>query len=555
MIEKELKNYLMERFPTENEECEWKDFSNLRHYVRGKEGEDIISYISAISNMEGGFLIIGIEDKTFNVVGIKDFASFTKENIKKSFLDSCTNLNTEGMNITELITDDTKKIVWIISIPKHKNRLPIYAHKKAWQRVGDSLLQMRPERLDSILTETLSQDDWSAEIIPDATIDDLDETAIAKARIEYKERNPKYQDEVDNWDNIKFLDKAKITTQGKITRTAMILLGKEESEHFLGSCVKILWDLRALDNQSKDYKIFSIPFLLTIDEVYAKIRNLIYRYMPDGTLYPDEILRYDPFNIREPLNNAIAHQDYTKKARINVIEFDDDHLVFSNLGSFLPKSVEFVVLSDTPQEYYRNPFLVEAMKTLNMIETQGGGIKKMYNFQKKRYFPMPDYDFADGRVKVTITGKIINEDFSRILSRNPNMGLEEIIILDKVQKRKSLSDEEIIQLRKLKFIEGRKPNIYLSKIVIDPLNDDGLKAEYIHNKGFDDSHFKDMILEYLRKFGSAKRSAIDTLIIPKLSAVLSEEQKKRKVGNLLLTLRIENKIKTTMSREWILVEF
>jgi ATP-dependent DNA helicase RecG len=186
-----------------------------------------------------------------------------------------------------------------------------------------------------------------------------------------------------------------------------------------------------------------------------------------GTLFPDEVLRYDPFSIREPLNNAIAHQDYTKAARINVVEFEDDHLVFSNYGSFLPKSVENVVLKDTPEEVYRNPFLVEAMKNLDMIETQGGGIRKIFNFQRQRFFPMPDYDLSDSKVKVTITGKILNEEFARILVKNPSLSLEDILLLDKVQKRKKLSDEEYRYLKKLKFIEGRKPNYFLSFVVIN----------------------------------------------------------------------------------------
>jgi len=108
-----------------------------------------------------------------------------------------------------------------------------------------------------------------------------------------------------------------------------IYIGKDESEHYLGSAdTKIRWVLKTLDNQSKDYEIFSIPFLLAVDQIFDKIRNLKYRYLPDGTLFPNEVLRYDPFVIRESLNNAIAHQDYSKCGRINVIEIEDDHLVF-----------------------------------------------------------------------------------------------------------------------------------------------------------------------------------------------------------------------------------
>lgn len=88
------------------------------------------------------------------------------------------------------------------------------------------------------------------------------------------------------------------------------------------------------------------------------------------------MLRYDMFNIREPLNNAIAHQNYTKCARIEVVEYEDDHIIFQNYGTFLPESVENVVTKDCPESVYRNRFLVEAMRNLNMIETEGGGIKR-----------------------------------------------------------------------------------------------------------------------------------------------------------------------------------
>lgn len=542
MTEKELHNYLITNFPIENEKCEWKEFKSLKNSVAGNEGNDIISYISAIANMQGGHLIVGVKDETLEIIGIQDFAGYSIDNIRYRINGNCTNLDIEKFSVDEFKTSDTNKTIWIFKIPKHQFRLPVYAHKKTWQRIDDNLVEMTKSRLDAILTEIKINEDWSKEIVEEASIDDLDGEAIKKAKIEFIKRNPKYSDEIEKWNVIDFLNKAKITIKGKVTRTALILLGKEESEHYLNSTVKIRWNLKSLDNQDKDYEIFSIPFLLNIDEVYKKIRNLKYRYLRDGTLFPDEVLRYEPFIIRESLNNAIAHQDYTKGARINVVEFEDDHLVFSNYGSFLPKSVEEVVLNDTPEEVYRNPFLVEAMKNLDMIETQGGGIKKMFNFQKQRFFPLPDFDFEDNKVKVTIIGKILDENFARILIKNSDLKLEEIILLDKVQKKKEVTESEFKHLKKCKYIEGRKPNIYLSHEVVESVNSEDLKREYLANRSFDDIHFKEMILEYLRKFGKTKRKNIDNLIIPKLSAVLNENQKKKKVSNFLLTLKNENKI-------------
>ena len=553
MTEKELQDYLNTNHPLENEKCEWKEFKSLKSAVSGRAGDDVISYISAIANMQGGHLIIGIQDQTHAIVGIQEFADYSIENIKFRIIGNCPNLNPDLFNVKEFVTSDTNKKVWIFYIPKHQFRLPVYAHKKTWQRIDDNLVEISKARLDAILTQVQVNEDWTKIIIPEATIEDLDKEAILKARIEFKKRNPKYADDVDYWNDVDFLNKSKLTIKSKITRTALILLGKEESEHYLDSSVKIRWNLKTIDNQDKDFEIFSIPLLLSVDEVFKKIRNLKYRYLRDGTLFPDEVLRYEPFNIRESLNNAIAQQDYSKGARINVVEFEDDHLVFSNYGSFLPKSVEDVVLNDTPEEVYRNPFLVEAMKNLDMIETQGGGIRKIFNFQKQRFFPLPDYNFEDNKVKVTITGKILDENFARILIQNSELTLNEIILLDKVQKNKEINEIEFKFLKKEKYIEGRKPNSFLSHKIIESTNNEDLQAEYLANRSFDDAYFKDMIIEYLKKFGDTKRSTIENLLIPKLSAVLTDVKKKNKVANLLKSLKADGKITTAPGYYWRLV--
>lgn len=556
MTEKELQLYIKTHFPKENEKCEWKEFKNLKHAVAGKAGEDVISYISAIANMNGGHLIIGIKDHTLDIVGIQDFHDYTIENIKLRILGNCTNLSSEGFEINEYITSDTKKKIWIFTIPRHLYRLEVYAHKKAWQRINDSLVELRPERRNAILHEINSFEDWSAEIVEEASIDDLDPEAIKKAKVEFIKRNPKYKEEINNWTIENFLNKALLTKKGKITRTALILLGKEEVEYMLNSTVKIRWNLKTVDNQDKDFEVFSIPLVLAVDQIYAKIRNLKYRYLKNGTLFPDEFPRYDPFTIREPLNNAIAHQDYTKAAYINIVEFEDDRLVYTNAGSFLPKNVETVVISDAPQEVYRNPFLVAAMKNLDMIETQGGGIRKIFNFQKVRFFPLPDYDFSDEKVKVIITGKIINDEFAKIFYHHPNMNIEQVILLDKVQKNKPITEEEYKYLKKSKFIEGRRGSCYLSYKVIEPTQNQQLIAEYVNNKSFDDQYFKDLIVEYIKKRGKAKRKEIDELIQPKLSAVLTDEKKKNKVTNFLTDIRKKGLIHTKEYGIWeILNEF
>lgn len=558
MTENELKEFLLRSYPIEDEKCDWKEMKNLKNSFNGHEGEDVMSYVSGIANMEGGDVVIGVEDKTLNIIGT-DLAKFNldKNSAVLKIKENCVNISSEGLSVDEYITSDTQKTVWVIHIPKHLPRKPVYAHKHAWQRIKDSLVHITPERESAILNESVSEDNaskWTATVLPDATLDDLDPKAILKAREQYKEVYPSKAKEVDSWDDIKFLNKAKITIKGKITIAAIILLGKEESEHYLlPSVCKIRWTLKNEKGENLDYEIFSIPMILAIDEVGKKIRNTKYEYTIAGNMFPEPpMYRYDVFTLREPLNNAIGHQDYKKDARIEVIEYDNDHLVFQNYGSFLPGSVEKVVLEDSPESIYRNPFLIEAMRNVHMVETEGGGIRKLFEQQRKRFFPMPEYDLSGGKVKVTIDGKVIDEQFAKILVQVPDMSMSDILLLDKVQKQKRLSDDEIKYLRKKKLIEGRKPNVFLSRNIVRQTKDVGLKATYVKNKSFDDEYFRKLIIQYLEKFSIAKRSDIDDLLMGKLSDVLTIDQKKNKIKNLLYQLRKNNIIETDHSRNWSL---
>ena len=201
MTELELQQYLLREYPQENVRCEWKEIKNLKNSFCGDEKDDVISYVSAIANMEGGFLVIGVHDKTLDIVGT-DTYNYDRQKAILRLTDRCANLSSEGLDIEEFITDDTKKKVWVISIPKHRPKLPVYAHDKAWQRIEDSLVELTSERLNAILEETSPTYDWSAETIIEATIDDLDSRALQKAREEYKSVHPRLAEEVDAWSDM-----------------------------------------------------------------------------------------------------------------------------------------------------------------------------------------------------------------------------------------------------------------------------------------------------------------------------------------------------------------
>ena len=149
-----------------------------------------------------------------------------------------------------------------------------------------------------------------------------------------------------------------------------------------------------------------------------------------------------------------------------------------------------------------------------------------------------------------LMGKILDEEFVDILSNHPDLKISDIILLDQVQKKKDISEEELKQLKKLGFVEGRKPNLFLSHSLIKPINDEVLKVEYIRNKGFDDEYYKNMIIEYLKKWNEASRKQIDNLLWDKLPDILGEKSKINKITNLLQGLKKSEKIVLRNSKKW-----
>jgi ATP-dependent DNA helicase RecG len=383
-------------------------------------------------------------------------------------------------------------------------------------------------------------------------LSDLDPAAITKARTEYKTKFPAKRDQVTDWDDGTFLNKTKLTIHGAVTNAALLLLGLPEASSLLTPAVaRITWLLKNERNEDQDYEHFEPPFILNVDKVLARIRNLTVRELPSGTLFPMEMSQYDPWVIREALHNCIAHQDYGLCGRIQVVE-TPHRLILTNLGGFLPGRVETVIEQDAPLEIYRNRFLAEAMVNLNMIDTQGGGIKRMFQAQRKRFFPLPDYDLSQPeRVVLNLQGRILDERYTRLLMSRTDLDLSTIMLLDRVQKGQAISASDNKRLKAANLVEGRFPNLVVSAAIASVT---GQKAKHISDRGFDNAYYRDLIVKIVSEHQPVSREDIDRLLLGKLPEILSLDQKLTKIHNLLTSLSgkyIVNK-GTRQQSQWVL---
>ena len=519
--------------------------------------DDIGKYFSALANeanlrgAERGWLVFGVNNKTRAVVGTDYRPQPDRLQSLKQQIAADAEPRVTFREIHELLHADGR--VLLFEVPAAPLGMPIAWKGHYYARAGESLSPLGLDKLDEIRGQTLSQD-WTAQVIPAATLADLDETAVAKARESFARKYANRIDlpEVMGWPLATFLDRARLTQGGQITRTTLLLLGKAEAAYLLSPHpAQMTW---SLEGSERAYQHFGLPFLLTTTALYQRIRNIQLRILPQNELVPVEVPKYDQKIVLEALHNCIAHQDYRRNGRV-VVKEQPDRLVFENQGSFFEGQPDDYVAGHKTPHRYRNPFLVQAMVELNMIDTMGYGIRDMYLGQARRYFPMPDYDLSEpGEVRMTLYGGVVDIAYSRLLIQKTDLPLADVLALDRVQKKLPIPDVAATRLRKAGLIEGRKPNYFVSAEIAAAT---ASKADYIRTRAFDDEHYAKLLTEYLKKYQRANRAEINQLLLDKLSDALTEEQKVKKIDNLLTKLRRAGRIHNAGSRgqpAWALAE-
>ena len=520
----------------ENECVEFKRAENDFDIDKLGKYFSAISNEATLKNKQYGWIVFGIDDKTHEFTNTRYRYDNNFNTVKKQIADNTTD-NVTFIEIYNLEIDNKRIIMF--QVPAASGT-PVNWKGFAYGRNGESISSLAPNKIEQI--KATANYDWSRQIIETATIGNLDTDAIQLARKQFKikHKGKLIAEEIDNLSDIDFLNKAKVTLDGKITFAAMLLLGKNDDDYLMnGYTPRMTWKLYDEINVI-DYEHFGIPFLVNVEKLKGKIRNLRYRYMiNENTLFPNEVDQYDNYILRELINNCIVHQDYRLKGIINVMEFKDK-LIITNEGNFIPQKIENVLKDGYSSPYYRNQFLANAMVNLNMIDTVGSGIRRVYNIQKEKFFPMPDYDLSeDNRVKVTLYGKIIDENYSKILFEKTNLDIDKVMLLDRVQKSHSITKEQSDYLRKDNLIEGRYPNIYISSDIAKITDE---KEKYIYNTGLENEFYKSLIVKYINEYGQASRKEIINLLKDKLPSSLNEKNKVSRTRYLLDTLKKEGKI-------------
>ncbi len=509
MLEKDLKEYIKLQFPKENKNIEHKEFSSLKQNISWREKEDVISYISWLSNVEGGFLIVWVEDETLDIKWIKSFSWYTIENIKQRILWNTLNLDSEKFDIKEYKTEDTWKIVWIFEIPKHNPRKIVIAHNKKYQRIGDNLEYMTSEKEIEILNEPLVKIDWSSLVCEWTTLEDLDENAVTYLREKLKEAKKD-----DKWLNMplkNLLNSIWLLTDNIPNNTCILFLWKTSiSDKYIMERNKISW--KYMDSKNDIEERMSIedqkaPLILTLERVKYNI-NRFNTYLKDIDLFRTDIRQYDEkATIEELLINALAHRDWTINLWNEIIQTPVS-LEFRNPWVFRADLEK--VLKENQSKEYLNPIMSEFFLHLNLMEKERWGLQKAYLAQLRKWTTIRFFQ-RENRVDFIVSWRIENEDFAKLVSKRTDIELDDLLLLDKIASWKNtinidFTKKEAESLKSNKYIEirwTRTQKCYISAELSSKL---WKTWSYIRSKWVKTQHKYDLVLQHIDEFWKVKLS-------------------------------------------------
>lgn len=473
---------------TEGENNEFKEAKNRFDF------EELVQYACAISNCGGGKIVLGVADKRpREVVGSQAFLQ--PERTRKGLMDRL-HIHIDFQEVTY----DGKRIL-IFDIPSRPRGLPVFSNGVAYWRDADSLVVMPPEVLRAIYNEC--EDDFSADICPGATINDLDEHAINVFREKwyFKSQN----DRLNTLDIQQLLiDCEVMSSEGGITYAALILFGKHSSLTKYLAQSEIIFEYRSSNSSgpAQQREEFRDAFF----NIYERLWELV-NLRNDKQHYQDGLFVYDvpTFNeraTREALLNAVSHRNYRDGRSIFILQYQD-RLVIKSPGG-LPYGITIDNIID--KQYPRNRRIAELFSKCGLVERSGQGMNLIYETSIKESKAMPDFTGTDdNEVCLTLNGLLLNPAMLRLINKVSaetlnSFSTKDFFVLDHLTRDQKLPPSLFDNAKRMVDL-GLVERIGKSRFVLSHKYyvAVGKSGEYTRRSGLDKETNKELLLKHIRK--------------------------------------------------------
>ena len=401
------------------------------------KSEKYMKTIVAFANTQGGKLIVGIDDKTHQVVGVENDILFElMDGIANAVSDSC---------VPQIIPDIEPqtvngKTVIVVSVEAGKNR-PYYLKSKGkdngtYIRVAGTSRQAFPEKIKELEMEgaRISWDELTCVGYPvsEDTMEKLCQDIESFRKKAGMAEHSVKKEQLINWKILK-------QSEGQLLATnAYALLTSDYFPFSKTQCAVFKGTDRAV---FLDKREFTGPIYTQIEEaVDFVLRSIRLGATIDG-LIRKEKYELPPEAIREMIINAHCHRNLLDESCIQVAIYDDRLEVTSPGGLYNGLTYEEVMNGHSK---IRNKGIANIFSQMGLVEAWGSGIKRIFNAAEEYGLPKPKFQEFDNMFRVE-------------LFRNNSMAMEEKKFGEDSEKvrRKDGEDSEKTQIYELTDTQKR----------------------------------------------------------------------------------------------------
>jgi len=474
----------------EGEHYEFKEAKNRFGF------HEALKYCCALANCGGGKLVLGITDKRpRKVVGSMAFNQ--PEETRRILIEKL------RVRVDFNLHEYKGKRVLVFEVAGRPVGLPILTDGIAWWREGDSLIPMPPKVLRSFFSE--SGHDFSGDICPGASVQDLDNSAIEIFRSKWVEKSGNKR--IKNISTKQLLSDCGAMKNNNITYAALILFGTNFALGRFLPQTEIVFEYRSSNasGPAQQREEFRVGFFACYDRIWELInlRNDKQHYQ-DG-LFMFDIPTFNERVVREALLNAVSHRNYQLSGSVFVRQYSDRLIIESPGGFPIGVTIDNIIDRQSPG----NRRIAEILALCGLVERSGQGMNLIYELSIKEAKSLPDFKGTDDHfVCITLNGLVLDKRMLSLLNRIGNKSLESLSTADflvinalfheqKLPNNLRLHTKRLIDMGIIEHVGRTK--FVLARSIYKAAGKPGVHTRLV---GLDRDMNKELIIKHLKKNGT-----------------------------------------------------
>lgn len=435
----------------ESETIEFKAYRDERSLHNSK---DLAEEISALANLKGGVIIIGVKDSSdvqsgdwlTQMVGIHPVDETATQERLKGKLQPRINLEVSNLGF------EGKNYV-VVDVPHRSDSMVSTTSGKTCLREGRSSRPMLPDEIEHAV-KSLTSYDWSAEPLDGLPSSVIDTTALKEAREDFCNRRGLATPLKDS----AFLEAIGATKNGILTKSGLIFLGREDAIRTHLGDFEYRFSWKTNTGKLLANEVWSDCLWHTIKRAKHHFSNcnIEETFEFDFAENPITVPLLDPIAFHEAFLNSLVHRDYSCEGMVS-ITFAGMQIVITSPGKFFGGVTADNIARHEPR--HRNKALARMLMTYHLVDRAGMGVMRMglRSLMYGREFPQFREDSES--VEVRMQGEYLRGPIAVLAIDNEDKyGITELLILNSIYETGVVAVRPLIE-QLMKHVSNPWPSV------------------------------------------------------------------------------------------------